>query len=129
MKLSVVTGFRREEVGQWGQRYLLPGSTEDSAGLACFKAVTDIGYAYEVHIVSGDPETAEHPSFRWVNTKLGNVKNALRVDPLRDTRKALSFLAILPNLIIDFILVMTYRSLSLDGCVLLFVQHLCLKGR
>ena len=64
MKLSVVTGFRCEEIGHWGQRPLLPGNTVVSDGLACFNAVTDIGCAHEVHIVGGGPESATHPSFR-----------------------------------------------------------------
>ncbi len=77
MKLSVLMGFQSEEIGQWSQRHLLPGSTVVSDGLACFNAVTDIGCEHEVHIVGGGPESAEHPAFRWVNTMLGNVKNAL----------------------------------------------------
>jgi len=49
-----------------------------SDGLACFNAVTDMGCGHEVHIVGSGPESVEHPAFHWVNTMLGNVKNALR---------------------------------------------------
>jgi hypothetical protein len=49
-----------------------------SDGLACFNAVSDAGCEHEVHIVGTGPESAEHPSFHWANTVLGNVKNALR---------------------------------------------------
>ena len=77
MKLSVLMGFQSEEIGQWSQRHLLPGSTVVSDGLACFNAVTDIGCEHEVHVVGGGPESVEHPAFRWVNTMLGNVKNSL----------------------------------------------------
>lgn len=78
MKLSVVIGFQSEEISKWSQRHLLPGSTVVSDGLACFNAVTDIGCEHEVHIVGSGPESVEHPAFHWVNTMLGNVKNALR---------------------------------------------------
>jgi transposase-like protein len=77
MKLSVLIGFQSEEIGQWSQRHLLPGSTVVSDGLACFNAVTDIGCEHEVHVVGGGAESVEHPAFRWVNTMIGNVKNAL----------------------------------------------------
>ena len=78
MKLSVVIGFQSEEISNWSQHHLLPRNKVVSDGLACFNAVTDIGCEHEVHIVGSGSESAEHPSFRWVNTILGNVKNALR---------------------------------------------------
>ncbi len=77
MKLSVLMGFQSDEIGQWSQRHLLPGSTVVSDGLACFNAVTDSGCEHEVHVVGGGAESVEHPAFCWVNTMLGNVKNAL----------------------------------------------------
>jgi hypothetical protein len=78
MKLSVVSGFQREEIRKWSQHHLLPGTTVVSDGLACFNAVTDAGCKHEVHIVGSGPDSAEHSEFHWVNTMLGNVKNALR---------------------------------------------------
>jgi hypothetical protein len=78
MKLSVVTGFQSEEIRKWSQHHLLPGTTVVSDGLACFNAVTDAGCEHAVHIVGHGPESAEHSAFHWVNTMLGNVKNALR---------------------------------------------------
>ncbi|MCP5010333.1 MAG: IS1595 family transposase [Aestuariibacter sp.] len=78
MKLSVVIGFQSKEINKWSRRHLLPGSKVVSDGLACFNAVTDMGCGHEVHIVGSGPESVEHPAFHWVNTMLGNVKNALR---------------------------------------------------
>jgi hypothetical protein len=49
-----------------------------SYGLAWFYAFSDADCEHEAHTVGGGPESAEHPSFHWVNTGFGNVKNALR---------------------------------------------------
>jgi hypothetical protein len=78
MKLSVVIGFQSEEINQWSRRHLLTGSKVVSEGLACFNAVTAMGCEHEVHNSDSGPESVEHPTFHWVNTMLGNVKNALR---------------------------------------------------
>ena len=77
MKLCVLIGFQSEEIGQWSQCHFLPGSTVVGDGLAYFDAVTDIGCEHDVHVVDGGAESVEHPAFRWVNTMLGNMKNAL----------------------------------------------------
>ncbi len=61
-----------------------------SDGLACFNAVTDMSCEHEVHIVGSGPESVEHPAFHWVNTMLGNVKNALRGTYSRNSSQASS---------------------------------------
>lgn len=78
IKLSVVKGFRTEEIKAWSQRHLLPGSTVVSDGLACFNAVTDLGCQHDRIICGGGRAAVEEPEFYWVNTVLGNLKSALR---------------------------------------------------
>ncbi len=61
----------------WSQRHLLTGSTVVSDVLAFLNSVIDTNCEHEVQVVGCGPETAKHPSFRWVNTLLGNAKNGL----------------------------------------------------
>lgn len=78
IKLSRVKGFRQEAVMSWSKQNLVPGATVVSDGLACFNAVRNAGCQHETHIVGGGKKAVEHPSFKWVNTILGNVKNSLK---------------------------------------------------
>ena len=48
-----------------------------SDGLACFNAVTASGCKHDRHVTGGGPSSVEKPEFIWVNTMIGNVKNAL----------------------------------------------------
>lgn len=77
MKLSKVRAFRKYIMRNWGRRYLHSDSEVVSDGLACFGVVTELGCSHHPIITGGGYKSAEHPSFRWVNTVLGNVKNAL----------------------------------------------------
>ena len=47
IKLSVVKGFRTEEIKSWSQQHLTEGSTVISDGLACFNAVVDAGCLHD----------------------------------------------------------------------------------
>ena len=46
-------------------------------GLACFNAVTDTGCAHKVIKTGSGAQAARIPSFKWVNTALGNIKSAI----------------------------------------------------
>ena len=48
-----------------------------SDGLACFNGVTAAGCVHEPMVTGGGKAAVERPEFRWVNTILGNIKNAL----------------------------------------------------
>lgn len=61
----------------YAQRSIAPGSTVFSDGLACFKAFDARGCQHIASITGGGRASAQHPSFKWVNTLLGNVKNSL----------------------------------------------------
>ena len=47
-------------------------------GWACFHGVTAAGCVHEPVVVGTGRAAVERPEFRWVNTILGNIKNALR---------------------------------------------------
>ena len=78
MKLTVVEGFRLTEIAAWAQLHLGTGTRVVSDGLACFHGVTAAGCVHEPVVVGSGKAAVERPEFRWVNTILGNLKNALR---------------------------------------------------
>lgn len=75
MRMDVVTGFRKTVLSAWAQRCLTPGSAVVSDGLNCFPGVTWAGCSHEAIVTGGGVPT--ELAFVWVNTLLGNVKNAL----------------------------------------------------
>ena len=78
MKLTVVEGFRLTEIAAWAQLHLGTDTRVVSDGLACFHGVTAAGCVHEPVVVGSGRGAVERPEFRWVNTILGNIKNALR---------------------------------------------------
>ena len=62
----------------WAQLHLGTGTRVVSDGLACFHGVTAAGCVHESVVVGSGKAAVERPEFRWVNTILGNIKNALR---------------------------------------------------
>lgn len=78
MKLSRIKGFQLTEIARWSNHHLSPHSNVVSDGLACFKAVEKANCSHERHVVGEGKKAVEHPSFKWVNTILGNLKNSLR---------------------------------------------------
>ena len=77
VKLTVVEGFRLTEIAAWAQQHLSPGTQVLSDVLACFNGVTAAGCVHEPMVTGGGKAAVERPEFRWVNTILGNIKNAL----------------------------------------------------
>ncbi|QFY90655.1 IS1595 family transposase [Magnetovirga frankeli] len=77
MNLQVVKGFRSTEILKWSRNQLAPGSTVYSDGLACFRAVTAAGCQHIPIVTGGGPDSVKHEEFTWVNTMIGNVKNAV----------------------------------------------------
>ena len=77
VKLTVVEGFRLTEIAAWAQQHLNSGTQVLSDGLACFNGVTAAGCVHEPMVTGGGKAAVERPEFRWVNTILGNIKNAL----------------------------------------------------
>ena len=77
MKLSVLAGFRKQEVERWARQHLQPGSTVTSDGLACFAGVEAAGCQHQPCVTGGGKAACETPGLLWVNTILGNVKRSL----------------------------------------------------
>jgi transposase-like protein len=75
--LRRVTGFRKTEIARYAQASILPGSEVVSDGLHCFSGVTAAHCRHVPLITGSGRQAAQHPAFKWVNTLLGNVKNAL----------------------------------------------------
>lgn len=77
LQLRRVKRFTLAELARFSASSVAPGSHIVSDGLPCFRVFDDSRYHHERHITGGGKASASHPAFRWVNTLLGNVKNAI----------------------------------------------------
>jgi hypothetical protein len=77
MNFNVVKGFTSKEIERWSIAHLASGSVVHSDGLNCFPAVKKAGCEHFPYVTGGGAESVEKPDFIWVNTMIGNVKNAL----------------------------------------------------
>jgi transposase-like protein len=77
MRMDRVRGFRSREIGRWARRHLAADAHVRSDGLACFAAVRQAGCTHEALVTSGPSGRQRRKAFVWVDTMLGNVKNAL----------------------------------------------------
>ncbi len=68
--------MRKLCIDRWAAQSLEPGTCVVSDGLACFEAVTKTGCKHYPIITGGGPESKTLDAFTWVNTMIGNVKNA-----------------------------------------------------
>jgi transposase-like protein len=75
--LRRVRGFRRTEIARYAKASLTVGSTIFSDGLYCFRAVAEYGCEHVAIVTGGGRSSTQHSTFKWMNTMLGNVKNAL----------------------------------------------------
>ncbi len=75
--LRRVKGFRTAAIAQYAHASLCPGSTVWSDGLGCFRAIEGAGCIHVPIVTGGGRSGGKHPLFKWVNTVLGNVKNAM----------------------------------------------------
>ena len=77
LKLRRVASFCSRSVSTFAKRSLDPTSEVISDGLACFGAVTDAGCSHQIVKTGSGAAAARTPTFRWVNTALGNIKAAI----------------------------------------------------
>ena len=77
MRMDRVKGFRSRELGRWSLKHLAAGARVRSDGLACFAAVKEAGCVHEPLVTSGPKGRQRRIAFVWVDTMLGNVKNAI----------------------------------------------------
>ena len=73
---SQVKAFSLQDVETWATSRLSPHTTVVSDGLQCFTAVTKAGCNHQQEVV-GNRKSTKMDCFKWVNTILGNVKNAI----------------------------------------------------
>ena len=74
---SRVKAFSHAEIKVWAERSLVPETTVVSNGLWCFKSVTQAGFAQQREVVGSGRKSTDMECFSWVNTILGNLKNAI----------------------------------------------------
>jgi hypothetical protein len=76
MRMTPVKGFQYTSIDDWAKQHLSPNAEVTSDGLACFSAIVNTCPHWSL-ATGGGAASVEEPSFAWVNTMLGNVKNAL----------------------------------------------------
>jgi hypothetical protein len=69
--------FTSDSILEFDQQSLAAPATLVSDGLGCFKVIQGTGILHEPHITGGGRASAKHPSFRAINTALGNLKTSL----------------------------------------------------
>lgn len=77
MNMNVVQGFRLTEISRWAHDHLQAGSLVVSDGLSCFSAVQEAGCEHISIVTGGGAQSVTKKEFTWVNTTIGNVKNAI----------------------------------------------------
>ena len=77
MRFSAVDGFKKKELTQWATKHLRASSLVVSDGLACFRGVEKAKIFHFAIVTGGGPASVKLPYFKWVNTMIGNVKNAI----------------------------------------------------
>ena len=76
--LSRVKAFSSVAIKDWADQHLQPLCIVISDGLGCFRSFETCGHIHH-SIITGDSRDPEKiKPFRWLNTIIGNVKNAIR---------------------------------------------------
>lgn len=80
MRMTVVKGFRKDEIEVWAKKHLEPKTLASSDGLSCFEALPNSNIYHDKIVKDGSDNLEEIQSryFSWVDTMIGNVKNSLR---------------------------------------------------
>jgi hypothetical protein len=78
MNMNVIEGFRIPEIVRWAKRHLQPGCHVVSDGLSCFSHVKTVGCEHTKIVTGSGAASVSLVEFTWVNTMIGNVKNAIR---------------------------------------------------
>jgi hypothetical protein len=77
LRMDVVESFRKSELAAWGEKFLDPDCIAVSDGLGCFRGIAEAGVEHQAVVTGGGAASVELEDFRWLNTIIGNVKNAL----------------------------------------------------
>ncbi|MFU8833088.1 MAG: IS1595 family transposase [Wenzhouxiangella sp.] len=76
MRMTPLQGFRSDSIDRWARQHLAPEAEVTSDGLPCFRAIVETCPHWSI-VTGGGPASVEREEFTWVNTMLGNVKNAI----------------------------------------------------
>lgn len=76
MRMTPLKGFRSDSISSWASQHLSPHAEVTSDGLPCFRAIVETCPHWSI-ATGGGPSSMDRTEFTWVNTMLGNVKNAL----------------------------------------------------
>jgi transposase-like protein len=74
---SQVKAFTGKEVASWANKSLAPSAMVVSDGLWSFSSVTETGCQQQREVVGKGRKSTDMECFTWVNTILGNLKNAI----------------------------------------------------
>jgi ribosomal protein L37AE/L43A len=74
LRLTVVKGFRKAEIGALAKASLAAGSHVISDGLSCWPAVAEAGCRHWPMPTGSGRQAARWAPFKWVNTALGNSR-------------------------------------------------------
>ena len=88
LRLTVVKGFRKQEIEAVAKRDFAAGSNVVTDGLSCWTAVEQAGCDHFPMATGSGPQAARWAPFKGVNTTLGNIKTALAGTYLVATRPA-----------------------------------------
>jgi hypothetical protein len=77
IKLRAVTGFTKQQAKQFSKKFISDPCLLVTDGLACFNAMSGGVHIHQKMIAYDNGKYIEHHDFKWVNTVLGNLKNAL----------------------------------------------------
>ncbi|NJM43208.1 MAG: IS1595 family transposase, partial [Brachymonas sp.] len=77
MRLKLISGFTIAAFKDWAVENLQSCAHVVSDGTACFRYVTEMGATHERYVTGSGRAGAQHPSFKWVNTMLGNLKTSI----------------------------------------------------
>ena len=65
------------EVARGAPHWLVPGSTVVTDGPGCWRVLGEGAYSRRPVLAGSGPKPARAPSFKWVNTTLGNTKSPI----------------------------------------------------
>jgi len=77
LKLVRVRRFTKKNIKKITGRIVKRGSRVITDGLGCFHGVADAGCTHEAIVTGSGRKAARHPSFKAVNTVLGNIKSSI----------------------------------------------------
>ncbi|WP_254045231.1 IS1595 family transposase [Thiohalocapsa sp. ML1] len=78
LRLGKVAGFRKAEAERFAKPHFDPDAIVLGDGLACFRGFASAGFEHQPVVIGGGHRSMALPELHWLNTVLGNVKNAMR---------------------------------------------------